>query len=86
MAIHMSHVLRISAVGFKTYYYSLKQPINTDINYVRITLQTVTVVLKNADVIAKEEDRSENLFRSKPLPAPFHLGIKVSSMKLNRML
>ena len=74
ISIHRSHVLRISAVGFKTYYYSLKQPINADINYVRITLQTVTLALKNVDIVAKEEVRSENLFRPKALPAPFSFG------------
>lgn len=74
LSMHKTHVLRISAVGFKTYYYSLRHPINTDINYVRITLQAVTVALKNIDIIAKEEPRAENLFRPKPLPSPFSFG------------
>lgn len=74
MSIHKTHVLRISAVGFKTYYYSLKKQSNNDFNYIKLTLQTVTVGLKNIDIIAKEEPRAEHLFRTRPIPAPFSFG------------
>ncbi len=74
LSMHTSHVLRISAVGFKTYYYLLKKRDIEHITYIKITLQTVTVGLKNVDIVAKEEPRAENLFRPKPIPAPFSFG------------
>lgn len=74
LTMHKSHVLRISAVGFKTYYYSLKEGNIANITYIKITLQTVTVGLKNVDIVAKEEPRAEHLFRPKPMPAPFSFG------------
>ena len=72
--MHKSHVLRISSVGFKTYYYSLKKQTNDHIGYIKLTLQTVTIGLNNVDIIAKEEQRAENMFRPKPIPAPFSFG------------
>lgn len=74
ITMHKSHILRISAVGFKTYYYSLKQREIDNISYVTVKLQTVTVGLRNVDIIAKEEVRAENMFRPKPIPAPFTFG------------
>ena len=74
LSMHETHVLRISAVGFKTYYYSLKKYNVENLSYVKITLQTVTVGLKNIDIVAKEEPRAENLFRPKPIPSPFSFG------------
>lgn len=76
ISMHLSHVLRFSAVGFRTYYFTKKNINTTDISYIRIVLQTVTIGLKNIDIIAKEEERSENLFRPKPLPAPFSFGFQ----------
>lgn len=74
LRMHKSHVLRISSVGFKTYYYSLKKQTNDHIAYVKITLQTVTVGLNNIDIVAKEEPRAKNMFRPRPIPAPFSFG------------
>ncbi len=74
LSMHETHVLRISAVGFKTYYFSLKQHNKKSISYIKITLQTVTMGLKNVDIVAKEEPRAEHLFRPKPIPAPFTFG------------
>jgi len=74
LTMHETHVLRISAVGFKTYYYSVKKYNKENLSYVKITLQTVTIGLKNIDIIAKEEPRAEYLFRPKPLPSPFSFG------------
>ncbi len=74
LTMHKSHVLRISAVGFKTYYFSLKKSQQKDLSYLKITLQTVTLGLKNVDIVAKEEPRAEHLFRPKPIPAPFSFG------------
>lgn len=74
IAMHKSHVLRISAIGFKTYYYSLKNEQDYDLGYVKIILQTVTIGLKNIDIVATEEARSKNMFRPKPIPAPFSFG------------
>ena len=74
LSMHKTHVLRISSVGFKTYYYSLKKHSIEHLAYVKITLQTVTVGLKNIDIIAKEEPRAEHLFRPQPLPSPFSFG------------
>lgn len=73
LTMYKSHVLRFSAVGFRTYYFTLKKG-NENVTYKRITLQTVTVGLKNVDIIAKEEPRAENLFKPKPLPPPFVFG------------
>lgn len=74
LTMHKSHVLRFSAVGFKTYYFTLKENDADKMLYKRITLQTVTVGLKNVNIVAKEEPRAENLFRPKPLPPPFTFG------------
>jgi len=74
LSMHETHVLRISAVGFKTYYFSLKPNNREGISYIKITLQTVTMGLKNVDIVAKEEPRAEHLFRPKPIPAPFSFG------------
>ena len=79
-----NHVLRISAVGFKTYYYTLKKHNRENITYVKIILQTVTVGLKNIDIIAREVPRAEHLFRPRPIPAPFSFGYtKGYNMTLN---
>ncbi len=80
--MHKSHVLRISAVGFKTYYYSLKISQEKDISYVKIILQTVTLGLKNVNIIAKEEPRATNMFRPKPIPAPFSFGYQGEQYKI----
>ena len=74
LTMYKTHVLRFSAVGFRTFYFMLKQGSNETVLYKRITLQTVTVGLKNVDIVAKEEERAENLFRPKPLPPPFIFG------------
>jgi hypothetical protein len=73
ITMHPSNVLRISSVGFKTHYFTLKKQ-KGDITYVKITLQTVTIGLKNVDIVAKEEQRAEHLFRPKPIPPPFTFG------------
>ncbi len=72
--MHTSHLLRISAVGYKTYYFKLKPADLAQSNYFTITLQTVTVGLQNVDIIAKEEPRAEYLFRPTPQPALFSFG------------
>ncbi|VAX34907.1 hypothetical protein MNBD_UNCLBAC01-462 [hydrothermal vent metagenome] len=82
LSMHKSHVLRISSVGFKTHYYSLKENILEDVSYVKITLQTVTVGLKNINIIAKEEPRAKNMFRPKPIPAPFSFGYQGEQHKV----
>ena len=82
LSMHKSHVLRISAIGFKTYYYTLKEQNVNDLGYVKITLQTITVGLKNVDIVAKEEQRAEHLFRPKPLPAPFTFGYQGEQHKV----
>ncbi|MCF6359451.1 MAG: carboxypeptidase-like regulatory domain-containing protein [Cyclobacteriaceae bacterium] len=82
LTMHKSHVLRISSIGFKTYYYTLKNQDRNDISYVKITLQTVTVGLKNVDIVAEEEQRSENMFRPKPIPAPFSFGYQGEQHKV----
>lgn len=74
LTMHKSHVLRFSAVGFRTYYFTLREKDKDKMLYKRITLQTITVGLKNVDIVAKEEPRAENLFRPKPLPPPFKFG------------
>jgi carboxypeptidase-like protein len=82
LSMHKSHVLRISSVGFKTYYYSLKKYNQENITYVKITLQTVTVGLKNIDIIAKEEPRAEHLFRPQANPPPFSFGYQGEQHKV----
>ncbi len=82
LSMHTSHVLRISAVGFKTHYYSLKSQAQNSFDYVKITLQAVTVGLKNVDIIAKEEQRSTNMFKPKPIPAPFTFGFQGVQQKV----
>ncbi len=82
LTMHKSHVLRISAVGFKTYYYSLKGQVKDSFDYVKITLQAVTVGLKNIDIIAKEEQRPTNMFKPKPIPAPFTFGFQGVQQKV----
>jgi len=82
ISMHQSHVLRISAVGFKTYYFSLKKIQDKELGYVKITLQTITVGLKNVDILAKEEQRAEHLFRPKPFPSPFSFGYQGEQHKV----
>ena len=68
LTMNKTQVLRFSAVGFRTYYFTIKGKAE-DVMYKRITLQTVTVGLKNVDIVAKEEPRAERFFRPKPVPA-----------------
>lgn len=72
--MHTSHVLRISSVGFKTYYFNLRKAQIPNSSFLKITMQTVSVGLKNVDVVAEKELRATNLFRPKPTPLPFNFG------------
>ena len=74
LTMYKSHILRFSAVGFRTYYFTLKPANKENVIYKRITLQTITIGLKNIDIVAKEEPRSENLFKPKPLSPSFVFG------------
>ena len=86
ISMHLSHVLRFSAVGFRTYYYTKKNINSKDISYIIIVLQTVTIGLKNINIIVKEEVRAENLFRPKSLPAPFSFGYQGEQHELKPTL